>query len=193
MAKVVKKGVTNTQKSTRKKSVKKTPVKKKSVKKPIVKKKPTTKKVVKKPIKKSTRKPTTRPQKSYETLLLENFVALQKVMTNLSIKFSDMSQNISKVLFVFEEAAKDLAVSEKVMNDKFGKKVENLVEQNKSINKNLGLMDERVRRQGRIPTRVHPTQQRPQSTPQKSPEMRSKPTPKQETPQIKIPKSLPQI
>jgi len=34
-----------------------------------------------------------------EIKLVENFVSLQKVMTNLSIKFDELSNNISKLLF----------------------------------------------------------------------------------------------
>ena len=37
-----------------------------------------------------------------EKILVENFVALQKVMVNLSIKFDNLSGQISKLLELFE-------------------------------------------------------------------------------------------
>ena len=181
MAKEVKKAIAKSKKNTsKKKTIEKKPVTKKTTKKPVTKKKTVVK----------------NPQKSYETLLLENFISLQKVMTNLSIKFSELSQNISKMLFVFEEAAKNLSSSEKVMNEQFGKKVENLVEQNKTITKNLSLMDERVRRQGQIkmPTMNHtPLQLKPQTQPKPAPSIISNEVKSSEESKVKTPKSLPQI
>jgi hypothetical protein len=44
-----------------------------------------------------------------EKTLIENFVALQKVMVNLSSKFDHLSNQISKLLEVFEISAKSLA------------------------------------------------------------------------------------
>src|SRR3989338_6779944 len=41
-----------------------------------------------------------------EQALLENFVSLQRVLTNLSIKFDSLSDNISKLLQLFEISAK---------------------------------------------------------------------------------------
>jgi len=52
-----------------------------------------------------------------EELLIENFVGLQHAMTNLSIKFGSLSDNISQLLQVFEEAAKNF-VSGGNSNDK---------------------------------------------------------------------------
>jgi hypothetical protein len=195
MTKVVKKVVTKKKQIPKKKIISKKLTTKRPVKKSVAKKTASKKKVTRKPAsKKKTTKKIVKPQKSYENLLIENFVSLQKVMTNLSMKFSELSQNMSKVLFVFEEAAKNLAISEKVMNDQFGKKVDNLVDQNKTLNKNFGLMDERIRRQGRIPTHQSiPMNRSPVRQVPKAPEAKPSVTPKTENPQLKTPKSLPQI
>ena len=42
-----------------------------------------------------------------EELLIGNFIELQKVMTNLSIKFENLSDNISNLLTIFELSARD--------------------------------------------------------------------------------------
>ena len=47
-----------------------------------------------------------------EKILIENFVSLQKVMTNLSFKFDNLTNQISKLLELFEIYAKDLAKTE---------------------------------------------------------------------------------
>ena len=70
------------------------------------------KKVIKKP-------------KSTNQILVENFVSLQKVMTNLSIKFDNLSMQISKLLELFEISAKTLAEQTPGINDgKMAKKLE---------------------------------------------------------------------
>ena len=48
-------------------------------------------------------------KKSVEKILVENFVSLQKVLTNLSVKFDELSNNISKLLELFELSATALA------------------------------------------------------------------------------------
>lgn len=44
---------------------------------------------------------------SVENVLVENFVSLQKVMTNLSLKFDNLTNQISKLLDLFEISAKN--------------------------------------------------------------------------------------
>ena len=44
-----------------------------------------------------------------EQALIDNFTNLQKVLTNLSIKFEDLSNNMSKLLQLFEISAKSFA------------------------------------------------------------------------------------
>ncbi len=84
-----------------------------------------------------------------EQALLNNFVNLQKVLTNLSIKFEDLSNNISKILQLFEISAKSFA--EKYAGGggegdrEFLKKLDALLDQNKTIAKGIMLMEEKVR------------------------------------------------
>ena len=86
-----------------------------------------------------------------EQILLNNFVNLQKVLTNLSIKFEDLSNNISKLLQLFEISAKNFAEKYsgepgQTSSDKeFLKKLDSLLEQNKTIAKGIMLMEEKVR------------------------------------------------
>ena len=88
------------------------------------------KKVIKKP-------------KSTNQILVENFVSLQKVMTNLSIKFDNLSMQISKLLELFEISAKTIAEQTPGINDgKMAKKLDNLIEQNKVIARGLTLLHE---------------------------------------------------
>jgi len=84
-----------------------------------------------------------------EKALIENFIALQKVMTNLSIKFDNLSTQISKLLELFEISAKSLAekdFSEKGERDDkiIIEKLNNLIEQNKLLAKGLTLMHDRI-------------------------------------------------
>jgi hypothetical protein len=87
--------------------------------------------------------------------LIDNFISLQKVLVNLSVKFDDLSSNISKLLQLFEISAKSFA--EKYSNgqiniekqpevDKeFLKKLDSLLDQNKTISRAIMLMEERIR------------------------------------------------
>lgn len=83
--------------------------------------------------------------KEREELLIQNFVGLQHAMTNMSIKFGVLSDNISKLLSVFEEAAKGFVVGDKTDDKDMLNKIDSLLDQNKTIAKGLVLMEERVR------------------------------------------------
>jgi len=82
-----------------------------------------------------------------EKVLVENFVSLQHVMTNLAVKFDNLSGQISKLLELFEISAKTLAEKGALGEDKTDKKVaeklDNLLEQNKVIAKGIALLHER--------------------------------------------------
>ena len=103
-----------------------------------------------------------------EQALLNNFVNLQKVLTNLAIKFEELSNDISKILQLFEISAKSFA--EKYAggggteSDKeFLKKLDALLDQNKTIAKGIMLMEEKVRQRNQpMPTeasRYNPSQE----------------------------------
>ena len=70
-----------------------------------------------------------------EELLIENFVGLQHAMTNLSIKFGTLSDNITKLLMVFEESAKNFMQGGKGDDKDLLKKINSLLDQNKTIAK----------------------------------------------------------
>lgn len=83
-----------------------------------------------------------------ERILVENFVSLQKVMTDLSLKFDNLANQISKLLDLFEMSAKTLAEKEFSLekdnkdNKKILEKIDNLVDQNKVIARGLALLHE---------------------------------------------------
>ena len=81
-----------------------------------------------------------------EELLIENFVGLQKAMTNLSIRFESLSGQIVKLLQVFEESAKSYLQGGSRENDKdMLNKIDSLLNQNKTIAKGLVIMEEKLR------------------------------------------------
>ena len=71
-------------------------------------------------------------------------------MTNLTIKFGELSLNISKLLNIFEESAKALAKSEKQVDGQVINKIDSLLEQNKTIAKGLVLFEDQFKRQSRF-------------------------------------------
>lgn len=83
-------------------------------------------------------------------ILIENFVSLQKVMVENSIKFDNLATQISKLLELFEISAKSLAEKdfESERNSKDNKKIlekiEGILEQNKTIARGLTLMNEKI-------------------------------------------------
>jgi hypothetical protein len=83
-----------------------------------------------------------------DDILIENLITLQKVLTDLSDKFDNLSSNISKLLELFESAAKNFAEKypEGGDSDKdFLRKLDSLLEQNKTIAKGIMLMEEKIR------------------------------------------------
>lgn len=90
-----------------------------------------------------------------ERALIENFIGLQKVMVNLSAKFDSLSNQISKLLDLFEISAKTLAKKEISSGDLEAKRVmeklENLSQQAGLIGKGLALIHE-VRTENERPT-----------------------------------------
>jgi len=103
-----------------------------------------------------------------EKVLIENFVSLQKVMTNLSIKFDNLTKQISKLLELFEISAKALVEKdfdlEKGSKDKkIIEKMDNLLEQNKVIARGLTLMHEKIpEKPGYPPVQIPQQMQQPQ-------------------------------
>ncbi|SRR3989344_9416156 len=85
-----------------------------------------------------------------EKVLVENFVALQKVMAELARNFDSLSSRITKLLDLFELSAKTLAEKdfEAGRDLKFEKdisqKIDNLVEHNKLFARGLSLLHEKT-------------------------------------------------
>lgn len=105
-----------------------------------------------------------------EELLIENFVGLQHAMTNMSIKFGNLSDNISKLLQIFEESAKNFVSGGKPDDKELLEKIDSLLNQNKTIAKGLVLMEGKLRgrsesSQVSVPPRIE-SSVRPQLPPQ---------------------------
>lgn len=104
--------------------------------------------VVKKNLSKT--KKTSNPVKKLQTekVLIENFIALQKVNTNLAIKFDKLSNQISSLLELFEVSAKTLAEKDLELkkenrdNKQIVEKIDNLIEQNRTIARGVALVHE---------------------------------------------------
>ncbi len=88
-------------------------------------------------------------EKEIEKILIQNFVAFQKVMTHLSLKFENLTLQISKLLELFEISAKSLAKRDfesdqsKKDEEKVMKKIDILLDQNKIIARGLTLIHEK--------------------------------------------------
>ncbi len=93
-------------------------------------------------------KPSTSKNANVEKVLIENFISLQKVMTNLAIKFDNLGAQISKLLELFEISAKTLAEKDIKINakpaedKKMAEKLDTLLDQNKIIARGLTLLHE---------------------------------------------------
>lgn len=71
--------------------------------------------------------------------LTDNFIALQKIMVNLSTKFDNLSNQISKLLELFEIAAKSLARKD-FEGDKENKDIKTVLEKLDNISQQAGLI-----------------------------------------------------
>jgi hypothetical protein len=111
-----------------------------------------------------------------EKALVENFISLQKVMTNMALKFDSLSTQISKLLELFELSAKSLSEKGFSMEDrKTTEKIDNLLEQNKIIAKGVALLHESRQeiieqpqqeiRRLQIPQQIQRTMEQPRELP----------------------------
>jgi len=89
-------------------------------------------------------------QREIQLMLIDNFVNLQRVLTNLTFKFDALSENITKLLQLHEIAAKSFL--KRVENGNLTgedkdimKKLDTLLEQNKTVAKGLTLVEEKIR------------------------------------------------
>jgi|SRR3989344_955386 len=109
-----------------------------------------------------------------EKTLIDNFVNLQRVLTNLAVKFDELSTNIEKLLQLFEISAKNFAekYSEKSepgegrsVDKEFLEKLDSLLDQNKTISKGIMLMEEKIRNKNTLP--VQEFDERPRMIPRR--------------------------
>lgn len=78
--------------------------------------------------------------------LIENFVEMQKVMTNLTEKFDTLTDKISRLLELFEISAKALAgkdIDFEKDNKELKDKLDQVLDQNKVIARGLSIINER--------------------------------------------------
>ncbi len=84
--------------------------------------------------------------KKVETLLIENFVSLQKAITSMTVHFSSLSKRIENLLGLFEISAKAIAQKDFNQEDREQSqrdlliKIDTMVEQNKVIARGLTLL-----------------------------------------------------
>jgi len=102
-----------------------------------------------------------------EKILIENFVSLQHVMTNLAHKFENLSSQISKLLELFEISAKALAERGGFAEDRAAEKLDSLLEQTKVIAKGVALLHEKNSSEPQYPPLqpMRQMQQMPQQRP----------------------------
>lgn len=91
--------------------------------------------------------------KRVDKLINDNFTSLQKVLTNLAVKFDGLSDEISKLLSLFEVSAralveKDMKLSEPIHKEnkdisELRKTVKDIADQNKVIARGLTILHER--------------------------------------------------
>ncbi len=114
---------------------------------------------------------------SLEEKMIENMNSLQKVQVQIAEKFDKLTNQLSDLLSLFESAAQTFAqdplhqITDK--DREFLEKVNQLIEQNKTIAKALTLMEEKLREKtqsyaphylARTPQKETPAQTREQKT-----------------------------
>jgi hypothetical protein len=112
-----------------------------------------------------TKKSVNKKSSSIEKTMLENFVEIQKVMVDLSVKLGDLSSKISRLLDLFENTARNMSKKDfEGDNKEMIKRMDSLVEQNKTIAKGLSMIYENAAEQPKPIQRVYqPPVQKTQS------------------------------
>jgi hypothetical protein len=107
------------------------------------------KKESKKVLSKENPKHITASSEEINKILVENFVSLQRTMTNMAEKFDKLSDNISGLLKLFEISARSFMDKQPVpdleKDKEFLNKLNLLIDQNKTIAKGLTLMEGKIR------------------------------------------------
>jgi len=101
-----------------------------------------------------------------EKVMLENFVEIQKVMVDLSVKLGNLTSKISTLLDLFENTARNMSKKDfEGDNQEITKKIDSILEQNKTIAKGVSMMYENSPT-GEQPKPVQRTYQPPAQKPQ---------------------------
>ena len=107
-----------------------------------------------------------------EKAVMENSVALQRVLANLSVELSGLSKKLGKLLDLFESSAESLAKKETVSersqkNEKeIVEKLNGLLDQNKILARGLTLLHEANLNPEHEPAEQQPQQRKPMMPPQ---------------------------
>jgi len=108
-------------------------------------------------------------KKSTEKLLIENFIVLQRVLTNMSVKFESLSKEMSSMLNLFESSAK--AFNEKLEKGEIGNenkeledKLNIILDQNKKIENALKRIEKNAFKSSSAPT-ARSTEPKPRPKP----------------------------
>jgi hypothetical protein len=135
-------------------------------------------------------KPAPSSGSSVERALIENFVSLQHVMADLSLKLNNLANQMSRLLELFETSAKTfmekdvkLSGSDKEATEKLDK----LLEQNKVIARGLALLHEA---NAQTEESYSPQQQFSSQSPFTQPQMTQQVQPGQQTVQDRYQKSI---
>jgi hypothetical protein len=107
-----------------------------------------------------------------EKVLVENFVSLQRVLTNLAVNVDNLSNRISKLLELFEISAKSLAEKDFEFQEDTAElvdKLDSLIDQNKVLARGMALMHERIPREQFPPPAPMPQPQMPPPMPPQLP------------------------
>jgi hypothetical protein len=129
-------------------------------------------------IKKSIIKKTNLSKDEVQQALIDNFISMQKVMANLTVKFDELSNNMSKLLGLFEISAKtfaekysgEAAAPSNLIDSTYIKKLDTLLDQNKIISQGILLIEEKLRatsspENNPYPAKQQPYQQQPSNLP----------------------------
>jgi len=107
-----------------------------------------------------------KPSKEFNDLTKQlngNLVSLQKVHINLAEKFGKLSTQIAALLSLFETAAKKFAESPTIQDKELAKKIDELLEINRTIAKSMALMGEK---EAEAPLQPEPAPAQPTPVPQ---------------------------
>lgn len=81
--------------------------------------------------------------------LIENFVGLQHVLTNLAEKINKLTENVAQLVSIFTQAAKSFEEKQPQVDNNLIKKLEMILEQNRTLARGLSILEERTREQSR--------------------------------------------